>query len=427
MPTTHCRPLTLALVTTALLTALPCLVQRQAADSATKASTQESEQPASFPISLKAAKEIEKKIALPRTRFYDTPNPLPAGKFGDLLGSETFAGYEFPYTPDLSSKDIAIKTVRFLYRSKSALENEVPASGVILIPYGKPPPGGWPVVVWAHGTCGVARHCAPSLMKDLYYSWEGLLQWALLGYAVVAPDYAGLGTNTPHEYLAAPAQAHDIIYALPAARKAVKDLGEKWVAIGHSQGGGAVLRVAEMQNTNRDRNYLGCIALAPAGDLEAVFKQVNKTEARGYAAFLAYGIKSVYPEFDPGDFLTHEALKLLPVVEQSGWFVTLATFSENVAPGNVLKLGWEKNKHFQDFRKLSLLGEKPTYGPILLLQGEKDDSVPTSATNDLHARLKAQKSDVTYEKYPDLDHDPLVFGSFRDQLRWVQDRFKEAK
>src|SRR5262245_31915465 len=268
MPTAPGRPLTLALVTTALLTALPCLTQRQAAESATKPTVQESEQLAPFPISLKEAEEIEKKIALPRTRFYDTPNPLPAGKPGDLLGSEQFAGYEFPYTPDLPSKEIGIKTVRFLYRSKSALGQDVPASGVILIPYGKPPKGGWPVIVWAHGTSGVARHCAPSLMKDLYYSWEGVLQWVLLGYAVVAIDYAGLGTNTPHEYLAARAQAHDVIYAVPAARKAVKDLGEKWVAIGHSQGAGAVLCAAEMQHTIPDRNYLGCIALAPVGDLE---------------------------------------------------------------------------------------------------------------------------------------------------------------
>jgi pimeloyl-ACP methyl ester carboxylesterase len=427
MPTTRCRLLMLALVTTALLTALPCLTQRQAAEGATKLTAPEPEPPAAFPFSLKEAEEIEKKIALPRLRFYDTPNPLPKGKPGDWLGSEQFAGYAFPFTPELPSREVGIKTVRFLYRSKSALERDVPASGVILIPYGKPPKDGWPVVVWAHGTSGVARRCAPSLMKDLAYSWEGLLQWALLGYAVVAPDYAGLGTNTPHEYLAAPAQAHDIIYALPAAHKAVPDLGKRWVAIGHSQGAGAVLCVAEMQNTIKDGNYLGCIALAPVGDLVPVFRQINNTAARGYVAFLAYGIKSVYPDFDPGEFLTHDALQQLPVVEQGGWFVTLATFSEKVPPSKMLKPGWDKNKQFLDFCKLSFRGDKPTSGPILLLQGEKDEAIPTSATDALHERLKKQNPDVTYKTYPDLDHDPLVFGSFRDQVRWVQERFEKAK
>ena len=73
-------------------------------------------------------------------------------------------------------------------------------------------------------------------MKDLYYSWQGLLQWPTLGYAVVAPDYAGLGTDVPHQYLAAPAQAQDVLNAVPAARDAVSQLGTRWVAIGHAQG-----------------------------------------------------------------------------------------------------------------------------------------------------------------------------------------------
>ena len=98
---------------------------------------------------------------------------------------------------------------RFLYRSRSVAGTDVPASGVILLPNGTPPARGWPVVVWAHGTSGVARTAAPSLMKDLYYGWEGLLQWPLLGYAVVAPDYAGLGTNVPHQYRAYPGLDHD--------------------------------------------------------------------------------------------------------------------------------------------------------------------------------------------------------------------------
>jgi hypothetical protein len=33
-------------------------------------------------------------------------------------------------------------------------------------------------------------------------------------------------------------------------------------------------------------------------------------------------------------------------------------------------------------------------------------------------------STVEYKKYPGLDHDSLVFGSFRDQVRWVRDRFE---
>jgi acetyl esterase/lipase len=376
-----------------------------------------------FWLTEKQAQELEKKNALPRTKIYDTPDSLLKGKPGDLIGVEAFADYNFPYTPDLKPKDIGIKTVRFLYRSSSVDGKVVPASGVILIPYGKPPAGGWPVVVWAHGTSGVGRPFAPSLMKDLYYSWEGLLQWPMLGYAVVAPDYAGLGTDVPHQYLAAPAQAQDVINAVPAARKAVKELGLRWVAIGHSQGAGAVIMVAEMQSKIKDANYLGAIALAPVGDLEPVFEHINKSTGRGYAAFLAYGIKAVYPDFEYGDILTPKAVERMPVVENGGWFVTLATFAHHVPVGEVLKPGWKKSPHFQKFRELARLGTKPAHGPILLLHGLEDDAIPTTTTDALYQRMRDQKAMVEYRKYPGLDHDPLVFGSFRDQLRWVQDRF----
>src|SRR5262249_19972028 len=113
----------------------------------------------------------------------------------------------------------------------------------------------------------------------------------------------------------------------------------------------------------------------------------------------------------------------MPVVEKGGWFVTLATFAHEVPAGKLLKPDWKKNKHFQEFRQLSKLGEKPAFRPVLLLHGLEDEAIPTATVNELHKRMLKQKSEVEYRKYPGLDHDPLVFGSFRDQVRWVRDRF----
>jgi hypothetical protein len=47
-------------------------------------------------------------------------------------------------------------------------------------------------------------------------------------------------------------------------------------------------------------------------------------------------------------------------------------------------------------------------------QGLKHEAIPTSATDALCERMQKQKSLVEYRKYSGLDHDPLVFGSFRD-------------
>ena len=70
----------------------------------------------------------------PLTKFYDTPNPLPAGKPGELIRSEPFDGYDLPYE---------ISAVRILYHSRSANGEDVAVSGVVLVPDGTPPAGGW--------------------------------------------------------------------------------------------------------------------------------------------------------------------------------------------------------------------------------------------------------------------------------------------
>ena len=80
-------------------------------------------------------------------------------------------------------------------------------TAAVFLPYGKTPEGGWPVVVWAHGTVGVAHDCAPSLNVRTDRDKQYLNTWLSLGYAVVAPDYAGLGSAGLHHYLNARGEA----------------------------------------------------------------------------------------------------------------------------------------------------------------------------------------------------------------------------
>jgi pimeloyl-ACP methyl ester carboxylesterase len=413
---------TLGLVALLVASALMLKAVSTAQQETGEGEAKQTAKPPLFPYTPQEARELEKKNALPITDFYATSKALPGP--GKLIRSREFADYRFP--GDFKPADLGIKAVRFLYSSKAARGEVVPASGVVLLPYGKPPARGWPVVVWAHGTSGVGRPCAPSLMKDLYYGWQGLLQWPLLGYAVVAPDYAGLGTDVPHQYLVAPAQAQDVIHAVPAARKAVPELGARWVAIGHSQGATAVLFVAELQHQMKapDPNYLGAVALSPGTDrLPLLQSAVKRPTSHGYLAFLAYGIKAVYPEFSYASFLTPEAIKLMPVVETGGWYVTLASFAHKIPVGKMVLPEAEKNAHFLKVRAMSLIGRKRAHGPIFLAQGLEDTTIPTETVNEAYERMKGQGSTVEYRTYPGLDHDSLVFGSFRDQVRWVGDRF----
>src|SRR5271163_2489850 len=192
-----------------------------------------------MPKTVAQAVAMEKADRVAVGNFYSIPENLATTRPGDLLRKESFAGYTLPK---------GATAVRFQYHSLDATGGDVATSGVVLIPAGKAPPKGWPVIAWAHGTSGVSRLCAPSAMKDVYYGDEGLMPMVAAGFAVVATDYHGLGTEGPHQYVNKVAQARDVIYSIPAARAAVPSLGSKWVVDGHSQGGLAAWGVAEAEH-----------------------------------------------------------------------------------------------------------------------------------------------------------------------------------
>src|SRR5580698_2987318 len=91
-----------------------------------------------LPKSPAEALKWEAADALPLTPFYDTPADLAASKPGDLLRAEPADGYTLP---------AGAKAVRFLYHSRDADGRDVASSGVVLIPAGAAPAGGWPVIV----------------------------------------------------------------------------------------------------------------------------------------------------------------------------------------------------------------------------------------------------------------------------------------
>lgn len=135
-----------------------------------------------------AAWAQQRANALPRTAFYDAPSPLRWAPAGTLIRQQPATDYTVPAGTGVT---------RLLYHSRTAGGRDVAASAVVLTPSGTSPHDGWPVVLDAHGTSGVARDCAPSLMRDLYHG-DQMARFLTRGYAVVAPDYAGLGTDGAH-------------------------------------------------------------------------------------------------------------------------------------------------------------------------------------------------------------------------------------
>ncbi|KAI0597774.1 Alpha/Beta hydrolase protein [Biscogniauxia sp. FL1348] len=286
-----------------------------------------------------------------------------------------------------------------------------------------------PVVLWTHGTSGFFPPAAPSANRALWYGDSAPFTLALAGYAVVAPDYAGLGVRAgwdgrqiPHQYLNSPSGARDALYALRAARAAFPGrLGDDYVVMGHSQGGGVAWGVAE-QLELLGPGYRGTIAGSPTTDL------FSMTPAF-VAPWVGMVLASVFPDFDVAAWLTPAGaarLALFRDVEgQVGAWQQLA-LGEDL---QVVREGYEgASWHARAYAALSNAGRRPFRGPLLVLQGTADVYVPydvTSATvRETCAYAAAGGEDLEYVVVNGTGHVPTLDATRQLWLQWIEDRFE---
>jgi len=262
-------------------------------------------------------------------------------------------------------------------------------------------------------------------MKSLFYNWEGLYEYMMLGYAVVATDYAGLGTAGRHAYLDMLSNATDVVNSIPAAHAAVPKLSQRWLVVGHSQGGLSALGVAELEGRIKDPNFLGTVALAGASDPQDGIDNVLKANLpvlNGLLAFWVYGVKTVYPELQVSDVLTDEALAIFTTSVEDGCSAASGAFAA-LPTNEMLRPGWRENPYLKEFLERNRPGALPTYGPLLLVGGGDDVLFSESAGRKVFQRICAAGGQAQRKLYPGLGHDPVVYGSLRDQVDWIAARF----
>jgi pimeloyl-ACP methyl ester carboxylesterase len=355
-----------------------------------------------------STKGLRLSATLPLTSFYDTPHPLPPGKPGELIRTEPIDQYNLPYE---------LSALRILYHSRTANGEDAAVSGVVLIPDGKPPAGGWPVIAWAHEFRGAARQCAPSLMKNLG-AGPILAMYANLGYAVVATDYSGLGADSSKPVLDMQSNALDVIYSVAAARAAMKEIGPKWIAVGPFEGGMAVVAVAESEV--RDPNYLGSVATSGVADAQEAYERFaqGSSSSNRMLLVLASTVKALYPEFQVSDMLKDTALPPYQHVAQTCGGETEPEFTNGM-----LKPGWESNRFVKEFFTRNTPGQRAAHGPLLVISGEADPAIPAEMTGKAVARMCKQGNRILFLKYPDLDASGVMGASVADQISWIKARF----
>ena len=194
--------------------------------------------------------------------------------------------------------------VRVTYRSTSSTGQPTQVSGVVAVPPGKPPKGGWPIVAFAHSLSGLDTKCAPSLAKDFGGYAQAIVTLLARGYAVAVSDYQGLGMKGfDHKALDWTTLGNNIIDIVRAARRVDSDLSADWAAEGTGQGGLAAWAAAERaRDYGAGLNMVGAVSLSPFADLSPLADLANKgaltqSQTRLYMILLQ-NISAQKPDFD---------------------------------------------------------------------------------------------------------------------------------
>jgi pimeloyl-ACP methyl ester carboxylesterase len=287
---------------------------------------------------------------------------------------------------------------------------------------------GVPAVAWAHGTSGVFGECAPSHIRNLWYQYSAPFTLALQGYAVIAPDYAGLGVNhtaerepVAHQYLAHPAAANDLFYAMQAAKGAFPELSKQFVTMGHSQGGGAAWATAHRQSVTPVEGYLGTVAGSPDPNN---YENIKATD--GFSVFprIARGLSSIFPSFNYSDWFEPEGVKRLSLLEDLSGCNAVNNQLFPQAKG-LLKPAWEENWYLRAYSNISDPSRKPISGPMLVIQGTGDEAVPANpvskAVNETCAMYP--KSQIRYASFEGASHVPVLNAAQQIWLQWIVGRF----
>lgn len=352
--------------------------------------------------------------------FYDPP-ALPAGAVpGQILRTEEI---ESPGGDD--------RVWRMLYTSTDASGMVVPVSALVAAPTAAEPDGGYPLLAVGHGTVGIARGCAPSIAPfqkadathTVYDFFVG--DFVEAGYAVVMADYAGLGVPGDNAYLVGEIEGRTILDAARAIRTFPAFAVRPGILItGQSQGGHAALFAAQLAPTYApELSVLGVAALAPAADLEAIFREVTKADDRGGVVALpvmaADAYARAYPDIGLDRVLTKRGRSALDgVIEELCLFpailgTQLARASDLIQPDGLAVLG--------PYVALNTPGGGPFATPIFLGQGDADVVVPSTTNARFAERLCRVGNDVTFRVYDGVGHFAVVDAAMADVLAWMQE------
>lgn len=349
----------------------------------------------------------------------------------DSNPTETTSGVLVAQEPLASSLGLSEAALQYQihYTSVSGVDGQTKRedTAAVFIPKSAAPKEGWPVVIWAHGTIGVASQCAPSLNPRTPRDVQYLNTWLSLGFAVVAPDYPGLGSSGLHHYLNARAEAWSV---LDGARAALSQfpLNNKMIIVGQSQGAHAAFSAAGYQPEYAPELNIVATVLTgtpyfkPGMSAAQVFNSTHKIEGGDpklpYAMYIYLSAADQDKTLKPEDYFQPLATQNIQYARQLCiGDLTALVMEKGLNASNSLLPNIETLLE-SELEKMAYPTLKINH-PVFIGIGLNDVNVPTVMQQIFAKTVSNSGTQTLIRTYPQMSHSETVNVSLRDSVPFV--------
>ncbi len=346
-------------------------------------------------------------IPRPPGDFYDAPVPLHGDRPGAVIWAEPL-----PVTTGANAE-----AWRVMYHSRDSQNRDVAVTGTIYYPTDPAPPGGWPVVSYAHGTAGMASQCAPSR------NGASTGSFGVRGI-VVATDYMGLGpTGQRHAFLSGAAEGHSVIDIVRAVRQFPgAHASRHWVTVGVSQGGHASLFAGQLARAYAPELHLdGVVADAPGSGLLDTYPGDSQLVVDVITVMALYGIAVDHPQIHPEDYVTPRTAEAAKALD-TGCLTETAIALAGIPHADLFTADPRTTSPAREAALENSPGGSPIGAPVLLVQGTADTTVVPARTDALLEKLCRCRKPIQLLTVPGGTHDNTPSLAKAEIATWLNDR-----
>lgn len=327
---------------------------------------------------------------------------------GTIIASEAF---DFDGVPG--------RAWRVAYTSRSIDDQPIVVTGLVILPAGTAPPGGWPILSWAHGTTGIGDICAPSADTSRMTPARGV---TAAGYAFVATDYEGLGTLGRHPYLVGESEARSTLdIALAASRVPEWNTGRNVAVWGHSQGGHAALFTPSIATQYLPEiNVAAVVAGAPPSGLDDFALDDESAALRPFSILVALAFNGIDPERAPLEAALSPVGVELALQSTQSCNVDVHAAVNALPPNSRVT----KTTPTEEWRELLRANDpqfidSPSSVPTLIIHGTEDELIPLEKSLTVHRRFCELGRPTELWIGDGRDHSTIVSATFSKMMQWI--------